>query len=102
MVDSTSSLAVSSCQNLDAGSTAKTLTVNNTWINQINPNIVATRTIAVQFNQNLSSGVAYSLQVITDNVLPAIGSITSNFELYTISGTGFMLEENWNFGQVYF
>ncbi len=44
----------------------------------------------------------YSIQILTNNVLPAVGKITSNLEMYTISGTGFMLEENWNFGQVYF
>lgn len=104
MVDGNSSLVISKCLNLDAGSTADTLSINTTWINQINPNIAiaATKTIAVQFNQALAAGVSYSIQILTNNVLPAIGSITSNFEMYTISGTGFMLEENWNFGQVYF
>lgn len=50
-------LSISNCQNLDTGSIAGTLTVNKTWINQINPNILPTQTIAVQFNQNLAPNV---------------------------------------------
>ena len=104
MVNGNASLAISRCENLNGGSNAKNISINATWINQINPNIAiaATRTIAVQFNQDAQAGVAYSIQILTYNVLPAIGSITSNLEMYTISGPGFMLEENWNFGQVYF
>jgi cytochrome c oxidase assembly protein Cox11 len=81
MVNALPSLSISKCQNLDTGSTGGTLSINTTWINQINPNIAisATKTIAVQFNQNLSPGVSYSIQILTNNVLPAIGSITSNF-----------------------
>lgn len=81
------SLMISKCVNLEDGG----LTVNKTYINQINPNIVTTNTIAVQFNENLAVGTDYSIQIITQNVLPALGSITSSFEAYTISGTGFML-----------
>ena len=51
------SLTITNCQNLDTGSSAGTLTVNKTWIGQINPNILPTQTIAVQFNQNLSPNV---------------------------------------------
>lgn len=38
---------------------------------------------------------------MASNVLPSIGKITSSIEAYTVSGTGIMLEENWNFGQVF-
>lgn len=104
MVGANSSITIRTCEPLDTGSLSGRLTINTTWLNQINPNlgVAASRTIAVQFGQTLLPGIPYSIQILTNNVLPAIGSITSNFEMYTISGTGFMLEENWNFGQVYF
>ena len=79
VINSLTGLTISKCLNLDAGSTAGTLSVNKTWINQINPNILPTKTIAVQFSQDLTSALEYSIQIITDNVLPAIGSITSSF-----------------------
>ena len=91
VINSVTALSISKCLNLDDGSSGGTLSVNKTWINQINPNVLATKTIAVQFNQNLVANFEYSIQIITNNVLPAIGSITSNFEMYTISSTGFFL-----------
>ena len=34
-------------------------------------------------------------------MLPNIGSITSSFEFCTITDTGIVQEENWNFGTVF-
>ena len=60
LVNSTiSSLSVTQCINLDTASSALIgssdyITVNKTWINSINPNIDASKTILVQFNQILA------------------------------------------------
>lgn len=98
------SALVTSCLNLNLASAASPnpLTINSTAVNALNPNIQSTLTIVVGFSALLPSGTAYSLQIVLANNLPSIGAISSSFEMYAISGTGVMQEENWNMGQVYF
>ena len=59
VINSTSSLVVNTCVNLNADNSANpsVLTVNQTWITTINPNIDATKTIVLQFNQALLANV---------------------------------------------
>lgn len=92
-------LTVSTCVNLNTGGNA--ITITQAGVNSVNPNINAGKTVVLQFSSNLLAGTEYKLQIRTNNVLPNIGSITKSFEMYTITGTGVMIEENWNFGQVY-
>ena len=90
---------ITTCLNLNtAGSD---ITITQPDINDVNPNINATETVVIQFTSTLSAATEYQIQIATDNVLPDIGSITSSFEMYTITGTGVMIEENWNCGQVF-
>ncbi len=79
-----STLLVSQCVNLQTAngltlSDSNYITVNKTWINSVNPNIDSLKTIVLRFNKKLNVNQQYSIQIITDNKLPAIGSITSNF-----------------------
>lgn len=92
-------LTVSTCVNLNTPSSS--ITITQQGVNSVNPNINAGKTVVLQFNSVLVTGTEYKLQIRTNNVLPNIGSITKSFEMYTITGTGVMIEENWNFGQVY-
>ena len=43
----------------------------------------------------------YSMQILLQENLPAIGALSQSFEMYAISSTGVMIEENWNMGQVF-
>jgi hypothetical protein len=93
-----------SCINLNTASAASPnpLTINATAVTTINPNIQNTLTIVTSFSNSLLPGVTYSLQVILSNNLPSIGALSESFEMYVISGTGIMEEQNWNMGQLYF
>ena len=93
------STTATKCVNLNAPST--TITISQAAINDINPNIYAARTVVVQFSAELAASTEYKLQIMTDNVLPDIGSITSSLEMYAVTGTGMFIEENWNFGQAF-
>lgn len=84
-----SSLTVSKCVNLDTG--GNSITITQSGVNSVNPNINAAKTIVLQFSQVLSVNTEYKLQIMTSNVLPNIGSITSSFEMYTITNTGVMI-----------
>jgi len=99
-----SSITSTSCINLNTASATNPnpLTINNTAVNSINPNIQTALTVVTSFNQPLLAGVAYSLQIILSNNLPSIGALSPSFEMYVISGSGIMMEENWNMGQLYF
>lgn len=92
-------LTISTCVNLNSGGNA--ITIAQSAINSVNVNINAAKTVVMQFSSALSPGVSYKIQVMTTNVLPNIGSITKSFEFYTLTNTGVMIEENWNFGQVF-
>ena len=94
------STTTTKCVNLNTA-TSDDITINQADINEINPNIYASRTVVVQFSEDLSPSTEYKIQIMTDNVLPNIGSITSSLEMYAVTGTGMFIEENWNFGQVF-
>jgi len=99
-----STYLTTSCVNLNTASSLvpNPLTINSTAVNNLNPNIQSTLAIVVGFNNVLSSGVTYELQILLSNNLPSIGALSTSFEMYAISGTGIMQEENWNMGQVFF
>ena len=92
-------LTIPKCVNLNTG--GNDITITQAGVNSVNPNINAVKTVVLQFNSVLAASTEYKIQIRTNNVLPNIGSITKSFEMYTITGTGVMIEENWNFGQVY-
>lgn len=92
-------LTIPKCVNLNTG--GNDITITQAGVNSVNPNINAVKTVVLQFNSVLAANTEYKIQIRTNNVLPNIGSITKSFEMYTITGTGVMIEENWNFGQVY-
>ena len=94
------STTTTKCVNLNTAG-ADDITITQSGINEINPNIYASKTVVVQFSDDLSASTEYKIQIMTDNVLPNIGSITSSLEMYTVTGTGMFIEENWNFGQVF-
>ena len=96
-------IAATSCANLYTQSllVANPLSINTTAVNNINPNIQANLTIVMGFNGVLAAGTSHSVQLRLQDNLPAIGALSVSFEMYSISGTGVMLEENWNMGQVY-
>lgn len=91
------------CQNLNLASAASPnpLTINATRVNDINPNVQSSLTIVTSFSDVLVKGTSYSIQIILQDNLPAIGALSESFEMYAMSGTGVMLEENWNMGQVF-
>ena len=95
--------SASVCQNLNLASSANPnpLTINTTVIGGINANIASTLTIVVGFTGALSAATDYSIQIRLQDNLPAIGALSKSFEMYSISGTGVMIEENWNMGQVF-
>ncbi len=70
-------LTVSKCVNLNTG--GNSITITQSGVNSVNPNINAAKTVVMQFNQNLAANTEYKLQIMTNNVLPNIGSITSSF-----------------------
>ena len=70
---------------------ADEITITQADINEINPNIYASRTVVVQFSEDLSASTEYKIQIMTDNVLPNIGSITSSLEMYAVTGTGMFI-----------
>lgn len=70
-------LTVTKCVNLNAG--GNLITITQSGVNGVNPNINAAKTVVMQFNQNLAANTEYKLQIMTNNVLPNIGSITSSF-----------------------
>lgn len=83
-----------SCNNLNTASLASPnpLTINNTVVNNINPNIQTIITIVTSFSSTLAAGTSYSLQIVLLDNLPAIGALSESFEFYVISGTGIMQE----------
>jgi hypothetical protein len=87
-------ITTSSCYNLNvaSGLISNPLTINTTAVNNINPNIQSTLTIVMAFSQILLAGTSYSIQIRLQDNLPAIGALSQSFEMYTISGTGVMLE----------
>ena len=97
------SILSTACINLNTASAASPnpLTINTTAVNSINPNIQSMLAIVARFDTNLLPNVAYSLQVILSNNMPSIGALSESFEMYVISGTGIMQEENWNVGQLF-
>lgn len=97
------SLSADSCHNLNTASNTSPnpITINTTTVNSLNPNIASTVTIVVGFSGALLANTDYSLQILLQDNLPAIGALSESFEMYAMSGTGVMLEENWNMGQVF-
>lgn len=73
LVLSNTSLTVPTCVNLNTPNVATPITINQTWVNTINPNIKANLAVVLQFSSQLQAKTEYSIQIITDNVLPAIG-----------------------------
>jgi hypothetical protein len=96
-------LTADSCHNLNTASNASPnpLTINTTIVSSLNPNIDSTVTIVVGFSGVLSANTDYSIQILLQDNLPAIGALSESFEMYSMSGTGVMLEENWNMGQIF-
>lgn len=92
------------CVNLNtaSGTNPNPLTINTTAVNSINPNIQSMLTVVTSFSGSLLAATSYSLQIILSNNLPSIGALSESFEMYVISGTGVMQEENWNMGQLFF
>ncbi len=82
-------LSVAKCVNLNSG--GNSITITQSGVNDVNPNINAAKTVVLSFSNTLSPGMQYRLQIRTTNVLPNIGSITKSFEMYTITGTGVMI-----------
>jgi len=100
----TSTNPVTACINLNtaSGMSPNPLTINATAVTNINPNIQSLATIVIGFSLPLAANTQYSLQITIQSTLPSIGALSSNFEMYAISGSGVMEEENWNMGQVFF
>jgi hypothetical protein len=69
------------CQNLNLASASvpNPLTINATRVNDLNPNVQSTKTIVTSFSQTLSKGTSYSIQVILQDNLPAIGALSESF-----------------------
>jgi hypothetical protein len=97
------SLTATLCQNLHTASSASPnpLSINVTVVNELNPNVPSALTIVVSFSGVLTASTPFELQLMLNNNLPAIGALSESFEMYAMSSTGVMLEENWNMGQVY-
>ena len=69
------------CQNLNQATNAVTnpLTINNTVANELNPNIATTLTIVVGFSATLTHSTTYSIQILLQDNLPAIGALSQSF-----------------------
>lgn len=63
--------------------------------------MASTLTIVVGFSGALAANTDYSLQILLEDNLPAVGALSQSLEMYAISSTGVMLEENWNMGQLF-
>ena len=81
---------ITSCVNLNTA--GESITISQSGINGVNPNIDATKTVVMQFSSGLAAGQEFKIQITTNNVLPDIGSITTSFEMYTVTGKGVMIE----------
>lgn len=92
------------CVNLNTASSSSPnpLTINSSSVTTVNVNIVTTKTVVIQFTSSLLAGTTYTIQILVSSILPYINALSANFEMYTMSATGVMIEENWNFGNVFF
>ena len=69
------------CQNLNLASSANPnpLTINTTVASELNANIASTLTIVVGFSAMLNKNTAYSIQILLQDNLPAIGALSHSF-----------------------
>jgi len=72
------SLTADSCHNLNTASSSSPnpITINTTIVNELNPNIDSTVTIVIGFSGVLSANTDYSIQILLQDNLPAIGALS--------------------------
>ena len=77
-----------------------TLTISTSDFTRFNSILSPTKMIAIKLGSNLLQDVTYALEIHLLNVVPNIQKISPSVEMYTMSSTGLVYEENPNMGAV--
>ena len=76
------------------------LTITTAHFAKFNSILSPSKMVAIQLGSNILPGVTYALEVHLYNVVPNIQKISPSIEMYTMSSTGLVYEENPNMGAV--
>ena len=84
------------CTNFN--SPAFTLSITTADFARFNSILSPTKMVAIKLGNNLLQGTTYTLELHLLNVVPNIQKISPSIEMYTMSSTGLVYEENPNMG----